>query len=121
MGKKSNQLKQGHDPDGNIPRNTARDSDVVDLISSLHDEILHQIIPLFLHKWRHPEKEHAPDNLTRKIANNLDPNDFISRLPDNIFYHIISFLPFQSAVRTTFLSTQWKDLWKEALWLLSMM
>ncbi|EOY18186.1 F-box family protein, putative [Theobroma cacao] len=68
--KKSNQLKQGHDPDGNIPRNT---------------------------------------------ASNLDPNDFISRLPDNILYHIISSLPFQSAVRTTFLSTQWKDLWKEAL------
>ncbi|XWS56540.1 hypothetical protein CRYUN_Cryun09bG0094000 [Craigia yunnanensis] len=45
----------------------------------------------------------------------MDPNDFISRLPYNILYHIISFLPFESAVRTTFLSTHWKDLWKEAL------
>lgn len=44
---------------------------------------------------------------------NLDANDFISRLPNNILYQIISLLPFRSAVRTTFLSTQWKDLWKE--------
>ncbi|XVF75389.1 hypothetical protein PTKIN_Ptkin13bG0184500 [Pterospermum kingtungense] len=45
----------------------------------------------------------------------MDPNDFISRLPNNILYCIISLLPFESAVRTTFVSTHWKDLWKEAL------
>ncbi|WRX12585.1 F-box domain - like 10 [Theobroma cacao] len=49
----------------------------------------------------------------RNTASNLDANDFISRLPNNILYQIISLLPFRSAVRTTFLSTQWKDLWKE--------
>ncbi|WRX11494.1 F-box domain - like 10, partial [Theobroma cacao] len=46
---------------------------------------------------------------------NLDPNDFISPLPDDILCHIISFLPFQSAVQTTFLSTRWKGIWKKAL------
>ncbi|XVF75387.1 hypothetical protein PTKIN_Ptkin13bG0184300 [Pterospermum kingtungense] len=47
--------------------------------------------------------------------NNMDPNDFISRLPNNVLYCIISLLPFESTVRTTLLSTHWKDLWKEAL------
>ncbi|KAA3454308.1 F-box protein [Gossypium australe] len=49
------------------------------------------------------------------ISNKMDPNDYISHLPDNILHHIISFLPFESAVRTSFLSTHWKHLWKEAL------
>ncbi|MBA0577382.1 hypothetical protein Golob_024320, partial [Gossypium lobatum] len=45
----------------------------------------------------------------------MDPNDFISHLPDNILHQIILFLPVQSAVLTSFLSTHWKHLWKEAL------
>ncbi|KAA3453358.1 F-box protein [Gossypium australe] len=49
------------------------------------------------------------------ISNKMDPNDYISHLPDNILHHIISFLPFESGVRTSFLSTHWKHLWKEAL------
>ncbi|TYH73547.1 hypothetical protein ES332_D05G336600v1 [Gossypium tomentosum] len=47
--------------------------------------------------------------------NSMDPNDFISHLPDNILHQIILFLPVQSAVLTSFLSTHWKHLWKEAL------
>ncbi|KAK8579653.1 hypothetical protein V6N12_069967 [Hibiscus sabdariffa] len=45
----------------------------------------------------------------------MGPNDFISRLPDHILHHIISLLPFESAVETCFLSTHWKHLWREAL------
>ncbi|KAL1101830.1 hypothetical protein V6Z11_D05G323400 [Gossypium hirsutum] len=45
----------------------------------------------------------------------MNPNDFISNLPDNILHHITSYLPFESVVRTSFLSTHWKHLWKEAL------
>ncbi|XP_017984502.1 PREDICTED: F-box protein At2g39490 [Theobroma cacao] len=44
----------------------------------------------------------------------MDPKDFISCFPDEILCHIITFLPFESAVQTTFLSTRWKDLWKKA-------
>ncbi|XP_022764676.1 F-box protein At2g39490-like [Durio zibethinus] len=45
----------------------------------------------------------------------MDPKDFISCLPDEILFRIITFLPFESAIQTTFLSTRWKDLWKKAL------
>ncbi|KAK8579372.1 hypothetical protein V6N13_142576 [Hibiscus sabdariffa] len=31
---------------------------------------------------------------------------------DDILSHVISFLPFKSAVQTSFLSTRWKDVWK---------
>ncbi|XVF75388.1 hypothetical protein PTKIN_Ptkin13bG0184400 [Pterospermum kingtungense] len=118
--KKNSEEKQGHNLDDK-PRNTSRDLEMDidmnmdDIINSLHSGILHQIIPLLLHKWNHQEEEHDLDNITTKIADNMDPNDFISRLPNNILNRIISLLPFESAVRTTFLSTQWKGLWKEAL------
>ncbi|XP_022743078.1 F-box protein At2g39490-like [Durio zibethinus] len=111
--KKNNEKKQRQDPDDNR-RKSSRDLNIDDFISTLHNDILHQIIPL-LHKSKHQEKEHNPDNITRNTANNMDPNDFFSRLPNDILYHIISLLPFESAVRTTFLSTYWKDLWKGAL------
>ncbi|XWS66042.1 hypothetical protein CRYUN_Cryun05aG0166300 [Craigia yunnanensis] len=39
-------------------------------------------------------------------------DDIISSMDDDILCHIISFLPFKSAVQTSFLSTRWKDLWK---------
>lgn len=39
-------------------------------------------------------------------------DDIISSMPDDVLCHIISFLPFKSAVQTGFLSTRWKDLWK---------
>ncbi|MBA0808960.1 hypothetical protein Gohar_024657 [Gossypium harknessii] len=46
---------------------------------------------------------------------NTEPQDHISWFPDDILFRIISFLPFESAVHTTFLSKQWKDLWKKNL------
>ncbi|XP_022744313.1 F-box protein At2g39490-like [Durio zibethinus] len=39
-------------------------------------------------------------------------DDIISSMDDDILCHIISFLPFKTAVQTSFLSTRWKDLWK---------
>ncbi|EOY18187.1 F-box family protein [Theobroma cacao] len=44
----------------------------------------------------------------------MDSKDLISCFPDEILYHIITFLPLESAVQTTLLSTRWKDLWKKA-------
>ncbi|XP_022764546.1 F-box protein At2g39490-like [Durio zibethinus] len=41
--------------------------------------------------------------------------DMISSLPNDILCRIISFLPFESAVQTSLLSTRWKNLWKMAL------
>ncbi|XP_012448170.1 F-box protein At2g39490 isoform X3 [Gossypium raimondii] len=71
-------------------------------------------------KIKHEKQRHDPDDdinprNTSSSRNNMDPNDFISHLPDDILHHIISLLPFKSAVRTSFLSTHWKHLWKEAL------
>nr|KJB73801.1 hypothetical protein B456_011G253200 [Gossypium raimondii] len=37
--------------------------------------------------------------------------DFISSLPDGLLFHIISLLPFESAIQTIFLSTRWRFLW----------
>ena len=42
-------------------------------------------------------------------------NDLISKLPDEVLCYIISFLPFESAVQTSFLSTRWRGLWNTAL------
>ena len=42
-------------------------------------------------------------------------NDFISRLPDDVLKHIISLLPLRDAVRTGFLSTRWRGVWKTGL------
>ncbi|XP_017984252.1 PREDICTED: F-box protein At2g39490 [Theobroma cacao] len=44
----------------------------------------------------------------------MDSKDLISCFPDEILYLIITFLPLESAVQTTVLSTRWKDLWKKA-------
>ncbi|WRX11501.1 F-box domain - like 10 [Theobroma cacao] len=67
-------------------------------------------------KQRHDPDDNDPSNTARDLdVVDLYPNDFISRLPDDILDQIVSLLPFQSAVRTTFRSTQWKDFWKEAL------
>ncbi|TYH19172.1 hypothetical protein ES288_A05G332100v1 [Gossypium darwinii] len=64
---------------------------------------------------RHDPDDNNNPTTTSISSNKMDPNDYISHLPDNILNHIISFLPFESGVRTSFLSTHWKHLWKEAL------
>ncbi|KAG4148694.1 hypothetical protein ERO13_D05G300800v2 [Gossypium hirsutum] len=66
-------------------------------------------------KQRHDLDDDNPRNTSASSNNSMDPNDFISHLPDNILHQIILFLPVQSAVLTSFLSTHWKHLWKEAL------
>lgn len=52
------------------------------------------------------------DSLNRK---NQKMGDWISSLPDGILFHIISSLPFESAIQTIFLSKRWKLLWETAL------
>ncbi|MFQ6640439.1 hypothetical protein Gotur_016816 [Gossypium turneri] len=107
--KKINQEKQRHDLDPT----TTSSSRYMD-ISSLNDDVLYNIIPSLFHIWKYDgEKSYNHFNIPK--SNKMDPNDYISHLPDNILHRIISFLPFQSAVRTSFLSTHWKHLWKEAL------
>ncbi|KAI9157114.1 hypothetical protein LWI28_017169 [Acer negundo] len=39
-------------------------------------------------------------------------DDLVSHLPDDILHCIISLLPYKSAVKTSILSTRWKNLWK---------
>ncbi|KAH1200326.1 F-box protein [Glycine max] len=41
--------------------------------------------------------------------------DLFSNLPDQILCHIVSFLPNESSLETSLLSTRWRDLWNEAL------
>ncbi|XP_054783539.1 F-box protein At2g39490 isoform X2 [Prosopis cineraria] len=41
--------------------------------------------------------------------------DTFSSLPDEILCHIVSFLPNESALYTSLLSTRWRDLWNETL------
>ncbi|MBA0596309.1 hypothetical protein Gorai_013135, partial [Gossypium raimondii] len=76
------------------------------------DDIFHQIIPSFI--WNY-DQEKLYNHVNIPESTSMNPNDFISNLPDNILHHITSYLPFESAVRTSFLSTHWKHLWKEAL------
>lgn len=41
--------------------------------------------------------------------------DLLSSLPDEILCRVIAFLPCESALETSFLSTRWRDLWNTAL------
>ncbi|XP_020231979.1 F-box protein At2g39490 [Cajanus cajan] len=41
--------------------------------------------------------------------------DMLSNLPDEILGRIVSFLPNESALETSLLSTRWRDLWNEVL------
>ncbi|XP_028805154.1 F-box protein At2g39490-like [Neltuma alba] len=41
--------------------------------------------------------------------------DMFSSLPDEILGHVVSFLPNESALYTSLLSTRWRDLWNETL------
>ncbi|KAI9156354.1 hypothetical protein LWI28_004760 [Acer negundo] len=54
-------------------------------------------------------------NTKNLIAEANTKEDLISRLPDDILCCVISLLPFKSAVKTSFLSTRWRDLWKANL------
>ncbi|XP_039055532.1 F-box protein At2g39490-like [Hibiscus syriacus] len=52
-------------------------------------------------------------DVPKKLDFELPRNeDIISSMHDDILSHVISFLPFKSAVQTSFLSTRWKDVWK---------
>ncbi|KAK3232239.1 hypothetical protein Dsin_004120 [Dipteronia sinensis] len=53
-------------------------------------------------------------NLIAEVNMNTK-EDLVSQLPDDILCCIISLLPFKSAVKTSFLSTRWRDLWKTNL------
>ncbi|XWS75012.1 hypothetical protein CRYUN_Cryun01aG0048500 [Craigia yunnanensis] len=50
-----------------------------------------------------------------RFAMEIKAGDFISSLPDEILFHIISLLPFESAIQTIFLSTRWRFLWNLTL------
>ncbi|KAF7820477.1 F-box protein [Senna tora] len=41
--------------------------------------------------------------------------DMFSRLPDEILCHVVSFLPNESALQTSLVSTRWRDLWNKAV------
>ncbi|MED6216751.1 hypothetical protein PIB30_010783 [Stylosanthes scabra] len=43
----------------------------------------------------------------------VDEEDRFSDLPDCVLIHLLGFLTTKDAVRTTILSTRWKDLWKQ--------
>ncbi|MED6130807.1 hypothetical protein PIB30_004228, partial [Stylosanthes scabra] len=43
----------------------------------------------------------------------VDDEDRFSDLPDCVLIHLLAFLTTKDAVRTTILSTRWKDLWKQ--------
>ncbi|KAL6326804.1 hypothetical protein AAG906_010981 [Vitis piasezkii] len=65
------------------------------------------------------KKQHQKifDSDTENAKDVIDENtnDLISKLPDEVLCYIISFLPFESAVQTSFLSTRWRGLWNTAL------
>ncbi|OMO73629.1 hypothetical protein COLO4_26963 [Corchorus olitorius] len=113
MGKKSkiiktkNKEKDGTNPN---PRNIARNFDEIGPICKSHDNIFCQFFPLLLLL-----SNQASRNTTNNDDLVLNPKDYISQLPNDVLYHIISKLPFEFAVQTARLSTQWKDLWQKAL------
>ncbi|XP_022764283.1 F-box protein At2g39490-like [Durio zibethinus] len=73
-------------------------------------------------KKKNQQEEFYPDNNSTNIEDTMKTlgineqikDDIISCLPDDILSRIISFLPFDSAIRTSLLSTRWENLWKKA-------
>ncbi|KAE8676361.1 hypothetical protein F3Y22_tig00111617pilonHSYRG00036 [Hibiscus syriacus] len=63
---------------------------------------------------KNPWPKHTPRNAAMEQLN-IEAKDVISCFPDDILFHIISFLPFESAVHTGFLSRRWKGLWRKTL------
>lgn len=47
----------------------------------------------------------------RKLKQYENGRDIISNLPESVLTHILSFLPTKYAVRTSVISTKWKDMW----------
>ncbi|KAL7592576.1 hypothetical protein Lser_V15G35342 [Lactuca serriola] len=57
--------------------------------------------------------EHRGDE-QHEIEHICDMVDYISNLPDCIVHHILSFMPTKEVVKTSILSTRWKNLWASA-------
>ncbi|XP_077238126.1 putative F-box protein At1g49610 [Tasmannia lanceolata] len=57
------------------------------------------------------DEGHLPQPKPKRSSIGGEDLDQISELPDPILSNILSFLPTKDAVRTSILSTRWKDLW----------